>query len=282
MAPAPSPLRRWRRPIFALGLALGLAAAASPAAAGPQRVVSLNLCADQFAVLLLEPERIAALSFLSRDPSLSYVAEAAEGFEVTSDEAEDVLRRRPDLVLAGPFAKPQTLRLLRARGIAVHAVGMPQDFDAIAAEIAGVAAALGEEARGAGLIAEMRRTLDAARPRDDRRPVALTYQAGGFTAGGGTLSDAVLRAAGWRNFAAESGLSGYGYLGLETVLSGRPDLLIADAGPEGAPSLAEALLAHPALRGLERMRLPGPLVACGGPFTAQAVALLAAARGERP
>ena len=40
------------------------------------RVVSLNLCTDQMLVLLA-PEKIAALSPLARDPALSFVAPQA-------------------------------------------------------------------------------------------------------------------------------------------------------------------------------------------------------------
>jgi len=107
---------------------------------------------------------------------------------------------------------------------------------------------------------------------------ALAYQANGFTAGAGTLTDAVLTAAGYRNQAAEAGLVGYGFLPLEHLVADAPDILIAPAAMPGRPSLAEMLLVHPALTALEghtdRLDVPSALMACGGPFTAEAVRLL--------
>ena len=44
------------------------------AARNPDHVVSLNLCTDQMLVLLA-PEKVAALSPLARDPALSFVAQ---------------------------------------------------------------------------------------------------------------------------------------------------------------------------------------------------------------
>jgi len=85
--------------LAALFFALALAA---PAAAAPQRVVSLNLCADQFLVLVLPRERIAALSPLAEDPTLSAVAEQARGLPRVRPAAEAVLPLKPDLAVAGP------------------------------------------------------------------------------------------------------------------------------------------------------------------------------------
>src|ERR1700760_2769575 len=51
--------------------------AATAQAAAPQRVMSLNLCTDQLLLQLLPPERIASVTYLSRERSNAYrVAEA--------------------------------------------------------------------------------------------------------------------------------------------------------------------------------------------------------------
>ena len=75
-------------------------------------VVSLNLCTDQMLVLLA-PEKIAALSTLARDPSLSYVAPQAVQLPIVRASAEAVLRLRPDLVVAAPYGAQTTLALLQ-------------------------------------------------------------------------------------------------------------------------------------------------------------------------
>ena len=60
-----------------LGLALAVASvvntAQAQAASKPTRIVSLDLCADQLLIELVERERIAAVTFLADDPSTSAI-----------------------------------------------------------------------------------------------------------------------------------------------------------------------------------------------------------------
>lgn len=275
------PLRFRLLPAAAL-LLLGLISPGTAAPPPPQRVVSLNLCTDQLAVLLLPPERIAALSDLSRDADLSYVAAQAASLPVTHGTAEEVLALRPDLILAGIYTARPTVALLKARGIPVVELGLAEDFDSIRAQLRQVAAALGSGDRAEALIASMDRMLAAAAPADGRRPRLLSFAAGGFTAGAGTLMDAVMHRAGLDNYAAGHGLQGYGYLPVELVAADPPDLLLTRLAAEARPSLSTRLPAHPALTRsvppAARIDVPAPLWTCGGPFTAEAVQRLAAAR----
>ena len=80
----------------------------------------------------------------------------------------------------------------------------------------------------------------------DSGRTAAIWEAGGYTSGSGTLSDEVLRAAGLRNLAAQTGLAGGGYLALERLVMERPDLILSSSPWPGA-SRAEDLLRHPAL-----------------------------------
>lgn len=267
------------------------AAAASLARAGepPRRVVSLNLCTDQLAALLLPPGRIAALSRLARDPELSYVATRIEGIAVTEGGAEELLALKPDLVLAGTYTAQPAVRMAKAHHIPVVQVGLIADFDGIRAQVRTVAAALGESAKGEDLLADMDRRLAAAAPGDGRRPTALSLAPGAFTSGAGTLTAAVMRAAGLANYPEAKGMTGYGYLTVEGIVADPPDLLITGApspgrGVKDRPSLAGALISHPALaRAIPPDRRPAldeNLLGCGGPYTAAAVEALAHARAD--
>ncbi len=250
-----------------LALLVGMA----EAEAKPARVVSLNLCADQFVLALADRARIAALSPLAADPSLSAEAEAARGLPTVRPVLEEVLPRKPDLAIAGAWGGTAVVSALKARGVPVVHLGLAADFADIAAQARAVAAALGEVERGEHLVQEMLARL-AAVPRAERDARALVWEARGFTAGRGTLADAVLRAAGWRNAAP---FSGYGTVPLERLLAAPPDLLVVLAATP-SPSLSEALLNHPALTGLPRLALPAAWLACGGPASLRAVELLAA------
>ncbi|MCX7382080.1 MAG: ABC transporter substrate-binding protein [Alphaproteobacteria bacterium] len=252
----------------ALAAALLLLWVAS-ARAAPLRVVSLNLCTDQLLVLLA-PEQAVALSPLARDPALSVVAATAQGMRWVRPDVEAVLALAPDLVLAGPFGAQTTLAALAARGVRIERTAMPQDFLAIRAETRRFAALLGAEAAGARLIARMDRVLAEAPP--GRGLSVLPLQARGYVADAGSLAAAVITAAGLRN--AGSGRR----MALEAIVLHPPDRLVIAAAPD-FPSLATDLLRHPALADIPRITWPPALLACGGPWTADAVALLAETGG---
>jgi len=247
-------------------LAFLLALMSVPTPAAARRVVSLNLCSDQMLVLLA-PEQVAALSPLARDPALSFVAALAARLPVVRASAEAVLRLHPDLVLAGRYGAQTTVALLEQEGLPVWRLDMPQDFAAIRQQTVQLAARLGVPARGAALVAAMDATLHALIP-PARRVIALAWQPRGYTAAPGTLMDAVLRAAGLVD------LGNGRRIGLEALLRHPPDLLVVPQAM-GDPSLAGELLDSPAAGSIPRRALPMPLTICAGPFTAQAVALLA-------
>ncbi len=231
-----------------------------------ERVVSLNLCTDQL-LTLLAPEKAVGLSPLARDPALSYVAAEAARLPSVRASAEAVLRLDPDLALAAPYGAQTTLAILAQEHIPLLRIALPQDFAGIRDMTRKVAGALGVPQRGEALIATMDATL-AALPHPTRTVQALVWEPRGLTEGPGTLMDAVLRAAGLSN--ASHG----GRVGLEALLRHPPDLLVLPAAPT-YPSLATALLQHPALADLPRRTLPPALTICAGPFSAEAAAMLA-------
>ncbi|HEY0834681.1 MAG TPA: ABC transporter substrate-binding protein [Azospirillum sp.] len=282
-------MARGRMAFCGVVLALAVSCGAARAATPPQRIVSLNLCGDQLAWMLAGRGRIAALSHLARSAELSQVAPQVADVPIIHGSAEEILPLAPDLVLAGRYTAKPTVAFLRTKGVPILELAIPQDFAGIRDQVRRVAKALGTEARGEELIAAMDATLaHPPPPHDGRRPVAVAWQAGGFTAGAGTLTDAVLDAAGFDNLATLRGLKGHGYLTLESIVAGHPDVLVAEAALPSRPSMRQALLLHPALARPgalgRRVTIPAPLLACGTPATAEAVRLLRAAQtqGETP
>ncbi len=249
------------------GLLAAMLASVPAFAAPAERVVSLNLCTDQMLVLLA-PEKVIALSRLARDPALSFVAGAAAAYPVVRPYAEAVLALRPDLVLAGSFGAQTTLALLEQRGIPVMRVGLPHDFAQIRAEIRALAARLGAGGRGEALIAEMDARLASVQSPAGPPRRALAWEPRGYTPGPGSLTHAVLAAAGLDDMADGR------HVGLELLILHPPDLLVTPP-PARWPSLATDLLQHPATLGLTRREVPPDLTICAGPFTAEAVSLLA-------
>lgn len=265
-------------------LLLGLLGAAPLAAdpARPQRIVSLDLCTDQLLIDLVPRARIAAVTHLAADPSVSAIPERARGLPVTHGAAEDVLRHDPDLVLAGPYGVSPTVSLLRRLGRHVVIVPLAADIAGVRAAVLQVAVAVGEESRGRALLAEFDARLARVAParRDGRS--ALVYQVGGSASGAGSLVDSALVAAGYRNAASDYATTRSGQVPLEALVARPPDLLVLASPPFAYRTVIADNLRHPALQALQRrtpaVELPWRLWLCGTPHIAQAVEQLAAAR----
>jgi iron complex transport system substrate-binding protein len=268
-----------------LGLALACAGAVARADPAPGRVVSINLCTDQLAMMLAAPGQLVSVSRLAGDPHSSAMAEQAQRYPVNQGRAEEVYLLRPDLVLAGVYTDPATVQMLRRVGLRVEQFDTAKSLADTRARIAQMARVLGREEAGAALIAAFDARLAALEAPTGPRPRAALYHPNGYTLGGGTLADDILRAAGLRNLAAELGHRGGGTLPLEELVMAAPDLLISAAPLPGA-SRSEAVLAHPALAHLRAtragLRITSPDWICGTPHVLGAVARVAAARRALP
>lgn len=245
-------LRPLRRLGAALGLALGAAFAVSGAvrAEAPARVVSINVCTDQLAMMLAAPGQLISVSWLGADPRSSAMAAQARHYRLNHAQAEEVFLMHPDLVLAGRYSSAATVGLLRRLGVKVVQLPITHSLDGVTAALLTVGRALGREARAQALAARFRADLAALRVHTADPIRAALYYPNGYTPGAGTLANDILQAAGFRNIAAEDGLSGGGVLPLERLVMAQPRLIVTAKRYPGA-SEAESILSHPALKALE-------------------------------
>jgi iron complex transport system substrate-binding protein len=260
---------------------LWAALAGSPldAAQRPQRVVSVNLCADQLLLMLADADQVASVSYLAVEPLSSFVAERAAGYPLNHARAEEVLALGPDLVLTTPYENPRLLTTLETLGYRVERLALGHRLPQIIEEIRHVASLLGQAARGEALIRSLRSRIgeEQSGPQG-QRPGALFYQPRGYTSGRETLQDEALRLAGWRNLAAEAGLEGFAPVDLERLLRWQPRHIFTSVYDGSGDSLAERQLTHPVLRRLLAGRplqpIPYKYWICPGPMLAEAVTQL--------
>jgi iron complex transport system substrate-binding protein len=249
------------------------------AAAPPERIVSLNLCTDQLLVDLVPRERIAAVSFLATDRSLSAEADKLEGLKKLHGTAEEVLALDPDLVIAGEYTTGPTVDLLKRLGVDVLVVPLAADFEGMKATIRLIAEKTGSSAKAEDLIRDFEQRLAGARSIVPGRPTAIAYQVNSLTSGPESLLDAALEAAGYHNIARDLKLGPAGRLPLEKLVVAPPDLIVlANAAGDFKTVLADNLR-HPAFAELLQRRpsvhLPMPLWMCATPRIADAVEILA-------
>lgn len=222
--------------------------AGAAVAAPPERVVSMNLCTDQLAMLLADPGQLVSVSHLSLDPLSSAMVEEARAYPVNRGGAEQIYLMHPDLVLAGTYTARASVDLLRALGIAVVEIPPADTLADVAAHMRLIGAALGHPERGEAMAAEFEARL-AALPAPGQPVDAAMYYPNGYTAGSGTLSDEILTRTGFRNVGAEAGLTGGGILPLERLVMAAPRVVVTSTPYPGA-SRSEEILVHPALAAL--------------------------------
>jgi iron complex transport system substrate-binding protein len=275
--------RRWLFAVRVLGLALALNLATAHAAP-PQRIVSLNLCVDQILVDLVARERIAAVTHLAADASVSAAPEKFARIPAIRGAAEEVLARDPDLVIAGVYSTPATVDLLRRLGRRVVLVPMPQTIDGVRALIITLAETVEAPAAGQALVAAMDARLAAARPASSANPSALIYQINNYVTGRGSLLDEALARAGFRNAGGDVAIFANGKTSLESIVATPPDVLILASNPDDYTTSVGDNLRHPALAALRAripsVVLPWSLSLCGTHHIATAIEQLAAARAR--
>lgn len=264
--------------IAALAGALLLAACAEPPAGGGG-IVSLNPCADAMLVRLVEPERIAAISHYSRAPGATSIPlDVARRFRATAGTAEEVVAMRPGLVLASSFTPPATRAAFERAALRTLYLDSPVTIAASRAQVAEVAAAVGEAERGRGLVAEIDRALavhDPLQVKEEKAPSALLFIAGDLANGSGTLLNELLTRSGFVNAAARYGLRYTGTLPAELIASDPPDVILTPASDGRVAEMRRRLLP-----GTPVAAFPRELVNCGGPSIAPALRRLREVRAS--
>ncbi len=255
--------------------------AQSALADAPARVVSMNLCTDQFAMLLSRKDQLISVSRLASDPRLSVMSEEAKAYPINYGGAEEIFLMNPDLVIAGTYTNQTSVQMLRDLGIKVVQVPPVRTIAGIASELRKLGKVLGTERKAEQIATSFEedvRSFIAAQPAI--KPRAGAYYANGYTAGDGSLVNELINTAGLHNIATNLGLKGTSKLPLELLILEDPQVLVEGTQFSDKPALAFELLAHPALKQTlgknGRVLVEDKYTICGLPFVTQALANLSA------
>ena len=261
---------------------LGLAQTVTPVSR-PVRVVSMNLCTDQLAMLVAGEGQLVSVSRIASDPRSSAMVEKAAQYVTNNGLAEEIYLMQPDLVVAGRFSSRSTISMLERLGIRVVTFDLAYELDDVVQGLRQMGEVLGQQERAADLIAEFETQLAAFHTELAIRPRAAFYYASGYTLGDKSLSGQILSRAGLDNIAAEQGFSRNGYLPLEVLAMARPDAVITSETYAGG-SRAEEIMGHPVVEALRRNQ-PRASVSnhdwvCGTPFVLRAIGDMVALREQ--
>ena len=267
---------------FALCAMALLAGGAAPAAIAhrPQRIVSLNLCADQLVLALADREQIAGLTRYAGDPQMSAAAASSRGLPILRGSAEEIVAIRPDLVIGMPARRSPAIAVLKAHKYPALDIKSPDSYAAILRSIRDVASAVGHPERGEALVSRMNREL-VGLPRARRPVVAAYYQRRGYMTGTRTLIDDLMNRVGVTNLAGKLGRPALSQVSLEEMAAARPDFLIVDTATDKVVDEGTAMMHHPVLGGISRIGIPQAWTVCGGPAYVKAARALATAVNAR-
>ena len=231
----------------------------------PVRVLNYALWLDDIVLGLVPPKRLVGIDHLADDPNSSNIVEIAEKIPVKLNQpsAEQVIALHPDVVFLDAGKDAAVAETLRDLGIHVVACQKPRTADEVRAAVQLVSAALGEEEKGAALIAAYDAECQslAARvaeiPPAERKTVLVISMSPTFGSKGG-LFDHLCTMAGVRNGAAEIGLTAGQALTKEHILAVNPDVLIVpvwnDHGSYDIEKFNREYLDDPALQTVRAIR----------------------------
>lgn len=259
----------------------------------PQRVVSMNLCLDQLAILLAKPGQLKAITHFTQDPAMSLLFEAAKQYPAHTGTAEEVFSMDADLVLAGTYTNRATIDMLARLKRRVVTIPPADSFADIRSNILQVGEVLGQAEVAERLVADFDRRVVALGSSNPSTPLrkqvaeiptrlsAASYGANLYMQGENSLEREMVEAAGFVHYGTQKKLGYGGRVSLEQLVMEPPDVLLL-SNYQTNDMHAYAHLQHPVLEKLipaeRRSGIHSRYWACGTPFVLDAVTKLSALR----
>ncbi len=232
---------------------------ASLLAASAVRAASLNMCADEYLLLLARPQEIASVSRLARDPADSQLWREARRYSGNRGTLESVLDSRPTLVLTMGGSGRATAAIARTLGLRTLDLPFPLSIDDVAANMDRVASALGQPARALPWKRRLARLRSAPPVQRD----AIFLGAGGNSFGEKSLEAQWMSLAGLRQRSLPGGRAS-----LELLATRPPEILLRSTYRRSQYSLGQSWLNHPlASPGASKIiEVDGRPWTCSGPL----------------
>jgi iron complex transport system substrate-binding protein len=268
-------------------IALGLAAAATPAHAQTQRIASVGSSITEIIYALGAEKLLVGVDTTSLFPDAARSLPQVGYMRALS--AEGVLSLKPTLVIATTAAGPATtLDQLKATGIEVLILPDLYDYDSVIAKIEAVGRVTEKATEAQAMIAQGRAEMANLKAKlatvaGKPRVLFLLSMGGGApqAAGASTAADGIIKLAGGSN--AVEGYNGYRPLTPESVIASRADFVLVTRQSVEAIGGIEKILAQPALsqtpagKAGRVLQFDALLLLGFGPRTPQAATQLASA-----
>jgi iron complex transport system substrate-binding protein len=227
---------------------------ASLLAASAVRAASLNMCSDEYLLLLARPQEIASVSRLSRDPADSSLWRLGQRYPGNRGDLESALRTKPNLLITMGSGGRATTMIAGRMGLKTLDLPFPLTISDVAANMDRVASALGKPSRSSA----WKRQLAGLRSERQSSHDAIFLGAGGNSVGARSVEAEWMGLAGLRQRALPGSRAT-----LELLATNPPSVLLRSAYRRTERSLGQTWLDHP----LAKPRTSRILTIDGRPWT---------------
>ncbi len=223
------------------------------------RVASLDLCADEYLLLLARPNEIASVSRVAHDPADSVMWRHARLFPANKRELDSVIATRPTLLLSTSGGGRATNLIGERLGIRSVTLGYPASIAEVEERMIRVATALGDVRRATGWRRRLARLKSNPLPQSD----AIFLGGGGNSLSAGSLGAQWMALGGFRQRALRGGRAT-----LETLAITPPRVVLRSTYRRSQPSLGQRWLDHPLARrsAARTIATDGRPWTCAGPL----------------
>jgi iron complex transport system substrate-binding protein len=224
------------------------------------RVASLNLCTDEYLLMLGKPAEIVGVSRLSQDPLESPLWRQARRFPGNRGAIEQVIGQRPTLLLTMGGGGKSTSAIAKRLGIRTITLPYPVTIDDVAGNMRAVAIALGDAQRTDRWLGELE-ALRRNRPATSKD--AIWVSGGGTSLSPGSPTIEWMGLAGLKQRRLPNGRAD-----LEMLLVKPPAALVRSDYRRGQMSQGNRWLDHPIVKRLadRTVDADGRAWTCGGPL----------------
>lgn len=223
------------------------------------RVASLNMCTDEYLLMLAKPGEVASVSRLSRDPADSSLWRIGRRYPGNRGDLESALKTHPKLLITMGGGGRSTSMIAKRMGLRTLDLPFPMTIDDVSGNMDRVAAALGDPAR----TLSWKRRLTALRSTQPPAQDAIFLGSGGNSVGAQSVEAEWMRLAGLKQRALPGGRAS-----LELLATRPPAILLRSTYRRTERSLGQTWLDHPLARpkGARTITVDGRPWTCAGPL----------------
>ena len=250
------------------------------------RLVSTSVCTDQFVLMLAAPEQIVGLSVHATNPDISPLADRARQFPGIGDSVEEIMATGADMVVLETWSNHRKSSFLTRMGFQTVNLETANSYADIKDVTRRFAATIGRSNAAEKLVSQMARAeAEARKTHTSQKPEAVYFLPTGSAPGTNTFVHDLLALAGFENYAARQGISGWQHINLETLLRDPPDVFILSFTDRFSRSARTGFAKHPKYRQLlttfPNITIKSSDWICAGPFVTSALQTLVRGRMEK-